>query len=1165
MLFKIDDILSTEYTIKEIIREDHFGEYYRATDYFGINYYLHIIYVDHDSKYKTNLDNYKNIINDYNNNSNYDEYLIKFKSSYTEKFNDKYLLITVYKSDFFNDSLSKKLGWDEDNLIINNLYEENYYIPKLLNLLLFIKELKDQNSVFSYFSFFNSFIKDDRLVFTMPAFINLLDEVEYLNIKAVYNEFKDLNVFQLAPELIKNKENLSYKSDVWSFGILLSYLLIGKLPFYFRSEAEYIENIRKQFFELDFQEIPEKWQNLIGGCLKINPDHRIEIDELIELFNDCIDFNKEDYDTDFSHQNRIENWYEFNQQSIVLNEFSEKKELELKIKPNLIVNRDTNIDVGKTAKLILSSNTIASNNNYRYEILLLPTPKIEIIEKECELNQLEGGGNKWQGKIYFKLLNSKIYIVDKKITINNKVFQLEDNEAIDNTIITSGKKYCYSFKIEDNFTLNSPISVELSFKLLNRKEELKQTFTLIPRDYCKISIQELEGGQSLKALKGINNEIKLKLKFSNSNTILLDAIYIKNKPEFVDLNLDSKNNEIILHVNALGNCKSFYDTFIIKYREKILGEILNKEESFNFTVELVEKDKVTGSTVAIDFGTTNSCVVVKDRNLEPKIMELNEAAYENSFDHDKESIPSCIVYKSKDECLIGLIAKKLLFEQGEKNSFYSIKTAIGKNINALLMFDNAQPIEKSFESIAKDYIDKLIKNLIIKSGINYDNFIFTHPTKLENKSLIVFKKIVKDVVYKYQPQCSNIEFYDEATSAAMGVLENFANENSSVLVYDFGGGTTDIVYANISSNIELDPLTDDKIVNYYIIPKKFRGYQIGGDDINRIIIDALIELAYLRKNAIIPFVNVYDTKPNKWNMDSIIKVNFNIGYLWEVSEKIKRNIWDEEIKEILVYKCSEGVLNNPETWKIESGEIPTFNLREIFKSDGSEKFEFNDFRKTIFKKVYDKIKKCIDDTTSIISSTKNLGNTENITLVLTGKASQFPLVKDIFYYYKGILDSIEFEEKYDFLPDDCSCSFENIKIETRLKSEKLKSVVAQGAYKLFANKNINIQNILTYDVFINTSKIEEGSIKVKNGDLTSIIRNNDKSYAMYFKKIDKNVSAPLRIYSKTVFNNDVEHFNQHVSFQQNEAFCIYIDVKDNIHYVKFDKNFTEIENKVINA
>lgn len=1166
MLFKIDDILSTEYTIKEIIGEDHFGEYYRATDYFGKNYYLHIIDVDHDSRYKTNLDNYKNIINDYNNNSNYDEYLIKFKSSYTEKFNAKYLLITVYKYDFFKESLSKKLGWDEDNLIINNLYEENYYIPKLLNLLLFIKELKDQNSVFSYFSFFNSFIKDDRLVFTMPAFINLLDEVEYLNIKAVYNEFKDLNVFQLAPELIKNKENLSYKSDIWSFGILLSYLLIGKLPFYFKSEAEYIENIRKQFFELDFQEIPERWQHIIGGCLKINPDHRIEIDELIELFKNSIDSNNEDYVIDFSHQNKIENWYEFNQQSIVLNEFSEKKEIELKIKPKLIINRDTNIDVGKIAKLILSSNTIASNNNYRYEIALLPRPRIEILEKECELNKLEGVDNKWEGKLYFKLLNSKICIVDKKIKIDNKEFQLENNESIDNTIIVPSKKYCYSIKIEENLIINSPISTQISFKLLNRKEEIKQACTLIPRDYCKISIQELEGGQSLRALKGINNEIKLKLKYSNFNTILIEAIYIENKPEFVDLSFNSKNlTEMVLLINALDSSRSFSATFVIRYKEKILGELFDKEKTFNFTVELVERDIVAGSTVAIDFGTTNSCVVVKDRNLEPKIIELNEAAYENSYEHDKESIPSCIVYKSKDEYSIGLIAKKLLFEQGERNAFYSIKTAIGKNINALLMFDNSQPIEKSFESIAKDYIDKLIKNLIIKSRINYNNFVFTHPTKLENKSLKVFKKIVKEVVRKYQPNCSKIEFYDEATSAAMGVLENFAQENSSVLVYDFGGGTTDIVYANISSNIELDPLTDEEIVNYYIVPKKFRGYQIGGDDINRIIIESIIELAYSRKNVIIPFVNVYDAKPNKWNMESIIKVNFNIGYLWEFSEKIKRNIWDEEIKANLVYICTEGVFNNPETWKIQSDEIPAFNLKEIFSETDSGEFNFNDFRKAIFTQVYDKIKICIAATTSIISSAMDLDDKKNITLVLTGKASQFPLVKDVFYYYKGEIDESEFKLKYNFLPDDCFFNFDNTKIETRLNSEKLKSVVAQGAYKLFANKNINIQNILTYDVFVNTTKIEEGSIKINNGELTTIIKSNCKTHAVFYKKFNENVSAPLRVYSKTIYGNDVEYLNVHVSFNQNEAFSVYIDTNDSIHFVKYDKNFVEIENKVVNA
>ena len=244
--------------------------------------------------------------------------------------------------------------------------------------------------------------------------------------------------------------------------------------------------------------------------------------------------------------------------------------------------------------------------------------------------------------------------------------------------------------------------------------------------------------------------------------------------------------------------------------------------------------------------------------------------------------------------------------------------------------------------------------------------------------------------------------------------------------------------------------------------------------------------------------------------------------------------------------------------------MPTFNIKEIFNENDSDSFNFNDFRKTIFTKVYNKIKTCIDTTISIISSTIEQDDNKTITLVLTGKASQFPLVKDIFYYYKGEIEMKEFELKYNLLPDNCYCNFDNIRIETRLNSEKLKSVVAQGAYKLFANKNINIQNILTYDVFVNNTKIEEGSIKINNGELKNIIKDNCKTYAVFYKKFDKNISAPLRIYSKTVFENDVEHLKMHVSFQQHEAFCVYIDTNDKIHFVKYDKNFAEIEHKVIN-
>ena len=207
-----------------------------------------------------------------------------------------------------------------------------------------------------------------------------------------------------------------------------------------------------------------------------------------------------------------------------------------------------------------------------------------------------------------------------------------------------------------------------------------------------------------------------------------------------------------------------------------------------------------GNVIGIDLGTTNSVAAVFESKF-PTIIITQEG---------DRILPSVVAFNQKGERLVGNAAKSQLITNPE-NTVYSVKRLMGKRFSEIETCLNQFSYElikgpddtikikikkKLFspEEISAMVLEKLKESAEKHLGLKIENAVITVPAYFNDSQ----RQATRDAGEIAGLQV--IRIINEPTAAALAFSLDLKRK-SKVLVYDFGGGTTDISLLEVDKEI----------------------------------------------------------------------------------------------------------------------------------------------------------------------------------------------------------------------------------------------------------------------------------------------------------------------------------------------------------------------------
>ena len=241
----------------------------------------------------------------------------------------------------------------------------------------------------------------------------------------------------------------------------------------------------------------------------------------------------------------------------------------------------------------------------------------------------------------------------------------------------------------------------------------------------------------------------------------------------------------------------------------------------------VNKREAYPHYLAIDFGTTNSCCAYIGTKGVPQLIQLDSQA------NPPDIMPSSIIYRSQPAngrvYRVGYAAET--DRTSEINGIYYISS-----VKRWLGYEWKRLFPNNLKLQPRDVVAHILEHIIEQAENHLDTqttqskitrCVIAHPTMFSTRQREDLKQAFEKI------GITDLIFIDEASAASLGAISQHREYhrnlqgNYRLLVYDFGGGTIDIVLSQVTTNgneTTIEPLTHGGNPRY------------GGDDVTQAIV-----------------------------------------------------------------------------------------------------------------------------------------------------------------------------------------------------------------------------------------------------------------------------------------------------------------------------------------
>ncbi len=451
----------------------------------------------------------------------------------------------------------------------------------------------------------------------------------------------------------------------------------------------------------------------------------------------------------------------------------------------------------------------------------------------------------------------------------------------------------------------------LLIKLAEFEEPRKETFRVKCFLPPLLYIPEAEGRIRLEVFSGKRGEINLTLQNGERDepghanlqiqAIEIDAPWLKLSGAIsYPLNIASgQYHGLTLTATTTDLGEGVYPARIT-FVTNTPGELREK----HVPVDIEVRDMpIFDGTIAIDFGTTNSCCAFLDENNPLTLIPIGEPD-----DGGRTTVASAILYQdlfdgSDKHYIIGNEAYALSFDSSNAfSAVRQVKRRLGtdKPYEITFQFDPVKRASYRPREVAADIIKRILERAEERVGGRIVSCTVSHPSRFSLRQL----EDLKEAVVSCGIEKNKIKTVHEPIGAAIDFIQQKEVRDKyqqyHLMVFDFGGGTTDITLLNVQNEHPSDELT-------IVIPEVLGATGdrwFGGEDVTDMVMNLVLSrcefLLRARNpealNLVVPFNAENFTDPRR---KRLAQQNRNFLRFWAEAAKIAISTYGDKHQEAL--------------------------------------------------------------------------------------------------------------------------------------------------------------------------------------------------------------------------------------------------------------------------